>query len=102
MSETQQGQTEDMVILDRVTQALQAKGEQAELEHTGGGIFCIRVSIRDDAWVYWGTADEVWGCDIYKGDDYLDSEYLDGVPVSSDNIPQVADAIIAFTNNLRR
>jgi hypothetical protein len=101
MSEKPQGQNEDMAILDQVTLALQAKGERAELEHTGGGIYCIRVPIRGDEWMYWGTADEVWGCDIYKGDDYINSEELDGVPVSAENIPQAADAIIAFTNNLR-
>lgn len=102
MSETQNEQSEDKTILDQVTLSLQSKGERAELHHTGGGIYCIRLPIKGEEWMYWGTSDEVWGCDIYKGDNYLDSEYLDDVPVSSDNIPQAADAIIAFTNNLRR
>ncbi len=93
---------EDMAILDQVTLALQSKGEPVELHHTGGGIYCIRVPIRGEEWMYWGTSDEVWGCDIYKGEDFVDSAYLDAVPVSTNNIPQAADAIIAFTNNLRR
>jgi hypothetical protein len=101
MSEMPSEQSEDMTILDQVTLALQSRGENAELEHTGGKIYCIRVPIRDEAWMYWGTSDEVWGCDIYQGEDYLDSAYLDGVPVSAENIPQAADAIINFTNNLR-
>lgn len=101
MSETLHGQDEDIAILNQVTLALQSRGENAELEHTGGGIYCIRVPIRDEEWMYWGTSDEVWGCDIYKGEDYLDSASLDGVPVSADNIPQAADAIINFTNDLR-
>jgi hypothetical protein len=102
MSELPNGQDEDMAILEQITLSLQSKGEHAELHHTGGGIYCIRLPIRGEEWMYWGTSDEVWGCDLYKGDDYIDSEYLDGVPVSSDNIPQAADAIIAFTKNLRK
>lgn len=102
MSETPHRRDDDITILDRVTQALQANGEQAELEHTGGGIFCIRVPISGDEWMYWGTADDVWGCDVYKGEVYLDSASLDRVPVSSDNIPQAADAIVAFTKSLRK
>lgn len=102
MSETPHEQNEDLLILDQVTAALQSKGERAALEHTGGGIYCIRLPIRGEEWMYWGTSDEVWGCDIYKGEDYIDSEYLDGVPVSTDNIPEASDAIIALTNTLRR
>ena len=102
MAEQTKERNEELAILDQVTLALQSKGEKAELEHTGGGIYCIRLPIRGEEWMYWGTSDEVWGCDIYKGEDYLNSEYLDGVPVSVNNIPQAADAITAFTNNLRR
>jgi len=101
MAEEANEQSDDLAIIDQVTLALQSRGENAELEHTGGGIYCIRVPIRDEEWMYWGTSDEVWGCDIYKGENYLDSAYLDGVPVSAANIPQAADAIITFTNNLR-
>ena len=92
----------ELDILQQVTQALRAKGEDAELEHTGGGIYCIRLPVRGDEWTYWGTSDEEWGCDIYKGEDHVGSEYLDGVPVSITNISQASDAIINFTNNLRR
>jgi hypothetical protein len=102
MSETPHGQNEEMAILDQMTLALQAKGEQAELHHTGGGIYCIRLPVRGDEWVYWGTSDEVWGCDIYKGSYYIDSRDLDGVYVSGENIQRAADAIIAFTNSLRK
>ena len=101
MSETPNEQNEDLLILDQVTLALQSKGEQAELEHTGGGIYCIRLPIRGDEWMYWGTSDVVWGCDIYKGEEYLNSKYLDKVLVSADNTSQVADAIMAFTISLR-
>lgn len=90
-----------LTILDRVTASLQSRGEEAALEHTGGGIYCIRLSIRGDRWMYWGTADAVWGCDIYRGDDLLDAKFLDGVPVSADNIEQAASAIVAFTIDLR-
>jgi hypothetical protein len=90
-----------LTILDRVTAALQSRGEEAALEHTGGGIYCIRLTIRGDRWMYWGTADAVWGCDIYRGDYLLDAKFLDGVPVSADNIEQAASAIVTFTNEVR-
>jgi hypothetical protein len=102
MSEEPNEQNEDLAILNQMTLALQSRGEKAELEHTGGGIYCIRLPIRGAEWMYWGTADEVWGCDIYKGEDFVASEFLDKVPVSISNIPRAADAILDFTNHLRR
>lgn len=92
---------DDLSILERVTQALRSRGEEAALEHTGGGIYCIRLPIRGDRWMYWGTADAEWGCDIYEGEGHAGSEHLEGVLVSAANIDQAADSIIAFTNRLR-
>lgn len=87
----------DMVILERMTQALHEKGLKAELKHTGGGIYCIQTSTSEGGWLMWGVADVVWGCDIYENEEYIDSRSLDDVPVSLSNIPQAADAIISFT-----
>ncbi|HEX6182542.1 MAG TPA: hypothetical protein VFZ44_01440 [Pyrinomonadaceae bacterium] len=87
----------DMLILSRMTQALHEKGLKAELEHTGGGIYCIQTPTNEGGWLMWGVAEEVWGCDIYENEEYIDSHSLNDVPVSLSNIPQAANAIIAFT-----
>jgi hypothetical protein len=92
---------EDMAVLEQTTQLLQAKGEKAELHHTGGGIYCIYVPVQSDEWTYWGTADEVWGCDIYKGEELLDSAYLENAPVSLNAVPQAAEAIVSYLNSRR-
>lgn len=95
------GGGDDLPILELVTQALRSRGEDATLEHTGGGIYCIRLPVIGDEWMYWGTAYEVWGCDIYRGEEHVDSASLEGVPVSADNVGAAAEAIVEFTNGRR-
>lgn len=94
-------QSEDITILEQITLSLQGRISGVELQHTGGGIYCIYVPLDGKGWTWWGVADAVWGCDIYDGDNYVDSHSLDGVPVSLDNITQAADAIISFANSFR-
>ena len=53
---------------------LQATGEKATLEDTGGGILCVYVrSSWDEAVFCWGTADAQWGADFYRNE----AEYED-------------------------
>ncbi|MFL6284504.1 MAG: hypothetical protein ACJ74Q_15270 [Pyrinomonadaceae bacterium] len=95
------GQNEDLDILERMTRELRSRGEDAKLEHTGGGIYCIRLASGGEEWMYWGTSADVWGCDIYEGEEHVDFAFLDGVPVSADNVDEAARAILEFTNGRR-
>jgi hypothetical protein len=63
---------------------------KAEVEHTGGNIWCIGVTTEDlkedDRW-YFGTADEKWGGSCYNGEreikTELPSDCLDPDEISS-------------------
>ena len=92
--------SDHMAVLEQATLALQSKGEKAELHHTGGGIYCVYVPVKDNKWTWWGTSDDVWGCDIYEGDDYAESHGVD-VPASLDTIPQAVESITSYVNSLR-
>lgn len=89
-----------MTVLEEAMRALQATGENAELHHTGGGIYCVYVRVNDRVWTWWGTSDDVWGCDIYEGNEYVDS-YSTEVPASVDTIPQAVESITSYVNSLR-
>lgn len=103
MTSKRTGADNNLSILERVAEALRSRGEDARLEHTGGGIYCIRLPIRGGEWMYWGTSDEEWGCDIYKGEEYDRSETLEGVFVTAAaaDIDRAAGAITSFTSELR-
>ena len=98
--EANEGTDDYLTVLEQATRALQSKGEKAELHHTGGGIYCVYVPVKGNKWTWWGTSDDVWGCDIYEGDDYVDSHHVE-VPASLKTIPQAVESITSYVNGLR-
>lgn len=49
---TSNGTGDYMAVLEQATFALQSKGEAAELQHTGGGIYCVYVRVNDKKWTW--------------------------------------------------
>lgn len=45
-------------------------------EFMGGGIVCIVVPCGAYT-LYFGTANETWGADVYKGDDFMEDLYIE-------------------------
>jgi len=72
------------VYYHEVADKLAAKGFDAELEVTGGGITCVMVRIgRFQFW--WGTANENWGADVWVDGDFWDGHSLEIANCASDS-----------------
>jgi hypothetical protein len=91
MQATQDGflTDDDTERLERVVLSLQLNAPtlHARLDHTGGGVFCIYTRIgSDERYLYWGTADGVWGAEAHEPD----GEVAAGGHVATD-LPADAD-----------
>jgi hypothetical protein len=76
----------ESVHFDSVLANLHLKGQVATIEQTGGGIECIVVPVGRYR-LYFGTANETWGADVYYG-----NEFLDGRSVETDCVSEGSDA----------
>ena len=54
--------------MELIASALQAKGLDASVVHTGGGIYCISILKQDKGELLWGMAAETWGADDNDAD----------------------------------
>lgn len=69
-------------------------GFKAYSEFMGGGTICIIVPVGSYN-LYWGTANEFWGADVYRGDEFLDGESVEiPMPVDCNDPSEVALQII--------
>lgn len=74
-----------------------AGGFEAETEFMGGGIICICVQLKDGVSLYFGTANENWGADIYVDGEFVDGEYLETpLPISEDPATSAGTIISAI------
>ena len=88
---------DDTVFMAQVARCLNEHDPafNAQVWHTGGGIFCINVDVPGrNVVMCWGTADTTWGADVTDIEgDVIDNILPTDVSSDSTNPEAVAEAI---------
>jgi hypothetical protein len=96
---------DDTEFMAEVARLLNGKDPSldASVWHTGGGIFCISMDLKDIGRnLCWGTADAVWACDVNDLDgDHLDETLRSEASSESKDAQAVADAMFAAIEDYR-
>lgn len=61
---------------EAIGQHLIGMGYKAHADHTGGGIICVMVEVGQYS-LWFGTANENWGADVWYGEEFLDGENIE-------------------------
>lgn len=93
---------DDEADFQQVADALAAKGLDASVENTGGGVDCVVVKANGFNW-YFGTAGDMWGAAVYRqeggqgaDDSYAEEQWADAwttVPSFETDAAAVAEGI---------
>lgn len=94
----------DKTFLDQVAAELNMiLPEPVNVQHTGGGIFCIVIVPAKRVELYFGTSAENWGCDIYVDDEFIDGESINSPFAIDYKMPhQAAQQIAKILRNFQR
>jgi len=71
---------DEEVFLEEVAAHLRTDASiDAEVAHTGGGIYCIDVKFNGGVMLRFGTSDVSWGADVYVNGDFLDGKSINTI-----------------------
>lgn len=77
-----------------IADELVERGWNADINWMGGGIICVFVHLPSGYSLCWGTANETWGADVWKGDEFLDGESVTSdFPCETEDPKACANAI---------
>jgi len=65
-------EVDELGVMERVAQELEARGLNAYVQNTGGGMMCVIVEGpegREGRWTAWGTAGDTWGAEVRVGEE---------------------------------
>ena len=80
-------------IVERVADALQARGLDAGSQDTGGAIYCVVLPRKNGGEIIWGTADVTWGATVTNDSGDIISSISTTCPSESEDIAIIAEVI---------
>jgi hypothetical protein len=84
-------------IVERVAEALQARGLEAGSQDTGGSIYCVVIPRQDGGEIIWGTADINWGATVSDDSGDIVSSISTSCPSESQDIETIAEVIQSYS-----
>jgi hypothetical protein len=85
---------------NQIAELLNKNGLDADTEFMGGGIICIAVSLGEYT-LYFGTANETWGGDVYFKQEFQDGNYVETNTLIVDSVEDSASAILSACSKFR-